>query len=118
MMITTTLIALAVLVALSLVIRFIRTRSFAVSEKVFLITGGSRGLGLVLAREICRQGGKVVLLARDMEELTRAEEDLLKRGGFVLAIACDLQKQPHIEAAIRRSIEHFGRIDVLINNAG
>ena len=100
------------------VVRLLRTRRFVIHDKVFLITGGSRGLGLVIAREVCRRHGKVAILARNMEELTRAEADLLKRGGEVLAIACDLQKREHIEAAVRRTIEYFGRIDVLVNNAG
>ena len=116
--VTIVLVVGAILVAVWLIIRLLRTRSFSMSGKVFVITGGSRGLGLVMAREICRQGGKVVLLARNMEELTHAEDDLLKRDGDVLAIACDLQEQAHIEAAVRRTIERFGRIDVLINNAG
>ena len=99
-------------------VRLIRTRQFLLRDKVFLISGGSRGLGLVIAREVCRHGGKVSLLARNMDELGRAEEDLVNRGGEVLAIACDLQQRPHVEAAVRRTIERFGRIDVLINNAG
>ena len=99
-------------------VQVVRTRRFPARDKVFLITGGSRGLGLVLAREICRRGGKVSILARNMEELGWAEDDLKKRGGTVLAIACDLQQQPHIEAAVRRTVEYFGRVDVLINNAG
>ncbi|HEY4282201.1 MAG TPA: SDR family oxidoreductase [Chthoniobacterales bacterium] len=111
-------IAAVGIIAIWLLIRVVRTRRFAVRDKVFLITGGSRGLGLVLAREVCNRGGKVVVLARNMEELTRAEEDLEDRGGEVLAIACDLQERAHIEAAVRRTIERFGRIDVLINNAG
>jgi short-subunit dehydrogenase len=108
----------AVVVAAWLILRAASAAAFPIRDKVFLITGGSRGLGLVLAREVCRRGGKVSILARNMEELGRAEEDLKKRGGTVLAIACDLQQQPHIEAAVRRTVEYFGRVDVLINNAG
>jgi short-subunit dehydrogenase len=110
--------AAAVFGALWILIRVVLTRRFAIRDKVFLITGGSRGLGLVIAREVCARGGKVALLARDMEELTRAEEDLLKSSQEVLAIACDLQERDHIEAAVRRTVERFGRIDVLVNNAG
>lgn len=99
-------------------VRWICTRRFAVRDKIFLITGGSRGLGLVIAREVCRRGGKVALLARNLEELGRAEDELLKRGGKVLAIGCDLQERAHAEAVVKRTLEYFGRIDVLINNAG
>jgi short-subunit dehydrogenase len=105
-------------IAVLLVERLLGTRRFAIRDKVFLITGGSRGLGLVVAREVCRHGGKVALLARNMEELARAEKDLVERGANVLAIACDLQERSHIEAAVRRTVEYFGQIDVLINNAG
>src|SRR3954470_324634 len=117
-MIVTTIIAVAVVIGLWLGVRLIRTHAFKLDDKVFLITGGSRGLGLVIAREVCRLGGKGVLLARNMEELGRAEDDLKARGGEVLAIACDLQDHAHIKAAVRRTHERFGRIDVLINNAG
>jgi NAD(P)-dependent dehydrogenase (short-subunit alcohol dehydrogenase family) len=117
-MIITIIIAVDIVVGLWLGVRLIRTHRFKLDDKVFLITGGSRGLGLVIAREVCRHGAKVVLLARNMEELGRAEEDLKERGGEVLAIACDLQDRAHIEAAVRRTRERFGRIDALINNAG
>src|ERR1043165_8157052 len=118
-MILTVIIVIAVAVVLAYVlVQLIRTLRFDVHDKVFLITGGSRGLGLVIAREVCRHGGKVSILARNMEELGRAEEDLQKRGGTVLAIGCDLQERAHIEAAVRRTAEYFGRIDALINNAG
>src|SRR4051812_33200141 len=100
------------------IIRVVRTLKFEVRDKVFLITGGSRGLGLVLAREVCRRGGRVALLARDAEELGRARNELVRRGGDVLIIACDLQKPAEIEAAVTQTINRLGRIDVLINNAG
>jgi short-subunit dehydrogenase len=84
-----TVVALSV--TIGLLVRWMRTSRFVIRGKVFLITGGSRGLGLVIAREVCARGAKVVLLARSLEELARAEDDLLKRGAQVLAIACDLQ---------------------------
>ncbi|HJT80481.1 MAG TPA: SDR family oxidoreductase [Chthoniobacterales bacterium] len=118
MIVTIVIVTLAVIALALIFVRWAQTRQFDIRDKVFLITGGSRGLGLIMARQICDQCGKVALLARDMEELTRAEEDLIERRGEVLAIACDLQLKPHIEAAVRRTIEYFGRIDVLINNAG
>jgi NAD(P)-dependent dehydrogenase (short-subunit alcohol dehydrogenase family) len=98
--------------------RLIRTARYELRDKVALISGGSRGLGLVLARHICDEGGKVALLARDPEELARAKEDLTARGGKVLTVECDLLDRDQIRAAVRKVIDHFDRIDILINNAG
>ena len=98
--------------------RLIRTARYELRDKVALISGGSRGLGLVLARHICDEGGKVALLARDPEELARAKDDLTARGGKVLTVECDLLDRDQIQAAVRKVIDHFNRIDILINNAG
>lgn len=98
--------------------RVFRTAQYTLHDKVVLISGGSRGLGLVLARHICSQGGRVALLARDSEELARATADLTARDGKVLAVECDLLDRDQIQAAVRKVIDHFGRIDILINNAG
>jgi NAD(P)-dependent dehydrogenase (short-subunit alcohol dehydrogenase family) len=98
--------------------RAIRTARYTLRDKVVLITGGSRGLGLVLARHICAQGGSVALIARDPEELARANADLAARGGAVLTIQCDLLDATQIEAAVRQIIDRFGKIDILINSAG
>jgi NAD(P)-dependent dehydrogenase (short-subunit alcohol dehydrogenase family) len=101
-----------------LVVRLIRTAGYSLRGKVALITGGSRGLGLVLARQICGQGGNVALIARDPDELARAKADLAPRGGAVLTIQCDLLDAAQIDAAVRQIIDRFGKIDVLINCAG
>src|SRR6266511_3326942 len=101
-----------------LVLRLIRTARFSLRDKVVVITGGSRGLGLVLARHICAQGGRVALIARDPEELARAKADLAPRGGAVLTIQCDLLDAAQTGAAVRQVIDRFGKIDILINNAG
>jgi NAD(P)-dependent dehydrogenase (short-subunit alcohol dehydrogenase family) len=98
--------------------RAIRTARYRLRDKVAVITGGSRGLGLVLARHICAQGGSVALIARDPEELGRAKADVTPRGGAVLTIQCDLLDAAQIEAAVRQIIDRFGKIDILINNAG
>jgi NAD(P)-dependent dehydrogenase (short-subunit alcohol dehydrogenase family) len=87
-------------------------------DKVVLITGGSRGLGLVLAREASRQGAHVAVCARDAEELARARADLRERGAHVFAIPCDVTDREQVEQTVGAVERHFGRIDVLINNAG
>src|SRR5213592_1702736 len=108
----------AILLAIWLIVRLIRTVSYPLREKVVLITGGSRGLGLVLARHICARGGNVALIARDAEELARAKSDLATRRSTVMTIQCDLLDSEQIQAAVRRVIDRFGNIDILINNAG
>ncbi len=87
-------------------------------DQVVLITGGSRGLGLVLAREASRQGARVAICARDADELARARADLRDRGASVFAIPCDVTNADQVAEMVRAVETHFGRIDVLINNAG
>src|SRR5438874_2455883 len=108
----------ALLLAVWLILRITRTARYSLQDKVALITGGSRGLGLVLARQICAQGGNVALIARDPDELARAKVDLAPRGGVVLTIECDLLDAGQIQSAVRQIINRFGKIDILINNAG
>jgi short-subunit dehydrogenase len=111
-------LAAGLLLAAWLLVRLIRTRRYLLKDKVVLITGGSRGLGLAIAREICAQRGKVALLARDPDELNRAKMQLMKEGGEVLTLPCDLLDAAQIHSAIEQSIQCFGKIDILINNAG
>jgi short-subunit dehydrogenase len=87
-------------------------------DKVALITGGSRGLGLQIARGICARGGKVAILARDVDELARAKQELDRFGTTVLTIPCDLLESAQIQSAVQQTLQQFGKIDILINNAG
>ena len=86
--------------------------------KVVLITGGSRGLGLVLARELARRGAKLAICARDGAELERARQELATGGAEVLAIACDVSVAVQASSLIEQTLHRFGHLDVLINNAG
>jgi short-subunit dehydrogenase len=85
---------------------------------VVVITGGSRGLGLLLARQLKKAGARIVLLARNREELLRARASLDRGTNTVMAIVCDIADRQHVEHAIQSTLQAFGRIDVLINNAG
>ncbi len=87
--------------------------------QVTLITGGSRGLGFLLAREFVRQGCQVAICARDEAELERARRDLEdQENGDVLAIQCDVTDRNQVERMVRLTRERFGRVDILVANAG
>lgn len=84
-----------------------------------VITGGSRGLGLALAEQLIQEGAFVTLLARDQEELDQAVEHLDNfRGVPALGIICDVTDRHQLQVSFEKTQEHFGRIDILINNAG
>ncbi len=95
-----------------------RLREVDLYGKAALVTGGSRGLGLLLAREFGRQGCKLVVCARDHQELDKAREDLNERGVDVLPVPCDVSNPGEVERVVGDAMRHFGRIDVLVNNAG
>src|SRR6266404_432767 len=95
------LLGVALLFLIWLIARLIRTARYPLREKIVLITGGSRGLGLVLARHICARGGNVALIARDPEELACAKADLAPRGGKVLTVECDLLDTGQIQSVVR-----------------
>jgi NAD(P)-dependent dehydrogenase (short-subunit alcohol dehydrogenase family) len=93
-------------------------RKFDFQDKIVLITGGSRGLGLVLARELAREGARLAICARDGEELARAKQELENSGAKVFEAVCDVRVQNEVEQMIEDVCMRFGQIDVLINNAG
>ena len=94
------------------------SRRYDFRGKTVLITGGSRGLGLVLAREFAQEGANLAICARDEDELHHAAEDLIVRGARVLPVACDVSDREQLERLVRMVTDHFGGIDVLVNNAG
>ena len=97
-----------------------RRSDYDFTGRSVVVTGGSRGLGLVIARQLADEGARLTLVARSDEELDRAVEDIQKRQPFaeVLSVAGDVRHRHDVERAIAQAHERFGGIDVLINNAG
>ena len=92
-------------------------RYYDLHGKVVLVTGASRGLGLVLARELIKEGARLGICARDPDELERARADLRRRGADVMAVPGDVTDKTQLEGVVHAVRAHYGRIDVLINNA-
>ena len=90
---------------------------FEIAGKTVAITGGSRGLGLQLAREFIARGASVALLARDVDELERAVSEL-RRLGNAAAFPCDVRERVSVEGALGEAEQRFGPIEVLVNDAG
>ena len=86
--------------------------------QVVFITGGSRGLGLLMAREFAREGCRIAICARDVQELEGATRDIEQIVPSVLALPCDVADQSQVSLTLEKIIRHFGQIDVLVNNAG
>lgn len=86
-------------------------------HQVALITGGGSGIGLATARELLSLGAKVAICGRKADRLSQAQADLATHGE-VFAASCDIREPSQIEAFVEKVLQHFGRIDVLVNNAG
>jgi NADP-dependent 3-hydroxy acid dehydrogenase YdfG len=89
-----------------------------VNHPVILITGASSGIGAATARLFSKHGYRVVLAARRVERLQSLQDEIESAGGQALALAADMREPAEIEALVEASLEHFGQIDVLFNNAG
>jgi NAD(P)-dependent dehydrogenase (short-subunit alcohol dehydrogenase family) len=87
-------------------------------DKVAVITGGSRGLGLAIAQTYTRAGAKVVIASRTLRTVTQAVDSLRASGYQADGLACDVADMNQVEALAQHAIQKFGRIDIWVNNAG
>lgn len=87
--------------------------------RVAVVGGGSKGLGRACADSLAQEGANLVICSRNADELGRAAEEIHATAGVeVLPVACDLSRLPDIRTLIKRTVDHFGRLDVLVNNSG
>lgn len=86
--------------------------------QVAIITGGSAGIGRATARLFAAEGAKVVIAARRSEKVGTVAGEIVKAGGECLAVPADVSKRAQVEHLVQTTLEHFGRIDILLNNAG
>jgi NAD(P)-dependent dehydrogenase (short-subunit alcohol dehydrogenase family) len=86
--------------------------------KVALITGGGTGIGKATALAFAREGASVAVAARRMEKLKEVVREIERQGGKGLAIECDVTSAASVDRAVRATTERFGRLNVLVNNAG
>lgn len=91
---------------------------FSLPERVALITGASRGIGLAIAQVFGAAGARLALVARDAARLEQAAEQLRAQGYTALECACDVSVEAEVQAVVRRVHVEFGRVDILVNNAG
>ncbi|MFD1697257.1 SDR family oxidoreductase [Roseibium aestuarii] len=87
-------------------------------SKTVFITGASRGIGEAAARVFAERGANVVLTARSTGDITRIASEITSAGGQALAISLDVTDAAAVQAAIRQTVDRFGALDVVINNAG
>jgi NAD(P)-dependent dehydrogenase (short-subunit alcohol dehydrogenase family) len=95
-----------------------QSRSFSYDGKVVVITGGSRGLGLVLARQLIAHGAKVAICARTAADIDAAVRELRSSGADVFGQVCDVRDRGQIQALMQSVLRRWGRIDLLFNVAG
>ncbi len=91
---------------------------FSLKGQVAIVTGAGRGIGRAIALAFAEAGAKVVCASRTLTEVQAVAEEVRKTGGEALAIACDVTDEAQLDALVARTLEAFGCITVLVNNAG
>ena len=95
-----------------------KTDIFDLTVKVAIVTGASSGLGVQMAKALARQGADIAILARRTDKLKVVAKEITALGVRCLPVKCDVTKSDEIAAAVQSVVKEYGRIDILINNAG
>src|ERR1700712_5868232 len=90
---------------------------FDLTDRVAMVTGGTRGIGLAIASGFVGAGAKVVVASRKAEACAAVEKQLIDQGGEALGVATHLGELPALHELVEATIERFGRVDVIVNNA-
>jgi len=86
--------------------------------KVAIITGGSRGIGKAIAHSFCQAGAHIMICSRSTDSVNQTADALVSQGYSALAIQADVSSRTDVETLVEKTLSEFGRIDILINNAG
>ncbi len=89
-----------------------------IQNKVVIITGASEGIGEAAAKLLATQGARIALAARSVDKLNAVKESITAAGGTAIAVPTDMRNQGSVHALVEKTKQHFGQIDILINNAG
>lgn len=90
----------------------------AMNEKVILVTGGARGLGAAICKNLCETGASVIAADIRQEDLQNTADELARSGGSIETLILDVCDEAQVERALKQIVEKYGRLDVLVNNAG
>lgn len=91
---------------------------FDLTGRVAVVTGGSKGLGRIIADALARAGADVAITSRTQSDLDNVAQELRRYGRQVLSVRSDVAQEDSVQAMVHEVIEHFGQIDILVNNAG
>ena len=91
---------------------------FRIEDKVAIVTGGSKGLGRAMALGLAQAGAKVVVSSRTISLIEETADEIIKKGGKAIAVSVDVKNPQSIELMVATVMDHYGRVDILINNAG
>src|SRR5437867_9545522 len=91
---------------------------FSLKGKVAIVTGSSRGIGRAIAEGLAGAGAAVAVNGRNAESTNAAAQAIVAGGGASLAVIADVSKAADVETLVQKAVERFGRLDILINNAG
>lgn len=87
-------------------------------DKVAIVTGGAKGIGAAVAKKFAEEGAKVVLCDLNEADVKKMEAEIAASGGTVLGVVANVANRPQVDAMVKATLEKFGTIDILINNAG
>src|SRR5512136_1211363 len=92
--------------------------AFSLQGKVAIVTGSGRGIGQGIALAFAEAGADIICVGRTLSAIEATAAEARRFGGKALAIACDVTDTQQVDSMVARTVQEFGRIDVLVNNAG